>query len=267
MEIKKDVGPDSYHVMDIYNDSPDAINTIIMVHGGGWHFQSKSSMVGIAHVFAEQNYRVVCVSYPLLSFSCVQLLCILAILTLLLVWLCIESELLWIWVIFLGVISDYHAHHPWLTVRDQVEAIKVQIQWLQLKKKCIFLGYSCGAHLATMVAIHTHQVVESCVLISGVYDRKVLCEIWGGRQLCYAGVDEFPTDYATPTKDIRFLFLNASIDLNLKKQTHVYYHKLKDAGLYVRARVIPHTNHWTVHRQWGVSRAWVRDYVLDFIKG
>ncbi len=265
MIVKKDVGPDCHHLMDIYNDTYNSKGTMIMIHGGGWHFQSKSAMVGIAHVFANQGYRVVCVSYPLLAFTFQQMMMVLVLLTLL--FLCfLKMELFWVWILFLGILSEYWSHQPWLTVRDQVEAIKVQIQWIRgdSNEKVIVLGYSCGAHLGAMIAHQTFNVVDCCILISGIYDKSVLCELYGGSQLTFAGVDEFPTDYAMPV-GIRMLLLNASCDLNLKKQAYIYYQKLYEAGVYVKALVVPDTNHWTVHRQWSSKRAWVRDYVIEFI--
>jgi acetyl esterase/lipase len=244
-----------------------------MIHGGGWHFQSKASMVGLAHVMASYNYRVVCVSYPLLAFTFFQLFMVLFLLTLL--YCCfIPLELLWCWLLFVGVLSEYWRHQPWLTIQDQLESIKTQIAWLSnpnnglatlLTQKCILMGYSCGAHSAAMIAHQTHDIVKSCVLISGVYDKETLCELYGGRQLCHAGVDDFPMNYAVPT-DVHFLLINASCDLNLKKQSYLYYQRLYDAGAYVRAIVVPDTNHWTICRQWKTKRTQLLQSVLTFIQ-
>lgn len=266
METKKDVGPDTNHLMDIYNDVQTTKGTIIMIHGGGWHFQSKSSMIGMAHVFANQGYRTVCVSYPLLSFTFAQLLTVLVILTLL--YCCfVKVELLWIWLLLVAILSEYWAHQSWLTVRDQVEAIKVQLQWLCDRdgtSKFTIFGYSCGAHLGAMVAHQTHGIIECCILLSGVYDKSVLGELWGGNQLCLAGVDDFPTNYAPPVAT-RFLLINASCDMNLKKQTYVFYNRLYEAGVYVQAFIVPDTTHWTVHRKWLTDRAWVVERVMTFM--
>ena len=273
MIIKNDIGPDAYRVMDIYNDIPTVKDTIIMIHGGGWHFQSKASMVGLAHVMASQNYRVVCVSYPLLAFTFLQLFMVLFLLTLL--YCCfIPLELLWCWLLFVGVLSEYWQHQPWLTVQDQVEAIKQQIAWLSMSQntqviplvsKCIIMGYSCGAHLGAMIVHQTHNLIKSCVLISGVYDKEILCELYGGHQLSLAGVNDFPMNYSVPT-DVHFLLINASCDLNLKKQSYVYYQKLVDAGAYVRAIIAPDTNHWTICRQWKTKQAHLLQQVVEFLQ-
>jgi acetyl esterase/lipase len=266
MIVKKDVGPDCHHLMDIYNDAQNVHGTVLMIHGGGWHFQSKSAMVGQAYVFAEQGYRVVCVSYPLLSFTFQQMIVAIMILTLIFL-LFVKHELLWIWLILVGIMSEYWSYQPWLTVQDQVEAIKVQLQWVRdtyTNSKITIVGYSCGAHLGAMVAHQTYGVIDCCILISGVYDKSILCELMGGSQLTLAGVDDFPTNYAAPVST-RFLLMNASCDLNLKKQTYVYYHKLYEAGVYVKAMIVPDTNHWTVHRRWSTTRSWVRDAVLEFM--
>jgi acetyl esterase/lipase len=163
----------------------------------------------------------------------------------------------------MGVISEYFKHQPWLTITDQVEAIKVQMAWLAqtYTQKFMIVGYSCGAHLGALLAHQTFDLIESCILISGVYDRKVLYEIKGGDQL---GVDLFPMDLAVPV-GVKFYLINAECDLNLKKQTYVYYHKLYEAGVFVKTLVVPGTTHWTVHRQWGSDRSWVMDKVDEFL--
>jgi len=274
-------------VMDIVLPSSSSTKPwVIMIHGGGWHFQTKSAMEGLACVFANRGYPVVNVSYPLLSFTFDQVLLLLSVLTLLVIlcwaWLRYDVQLLTgLWLMIMMIIGEIWRHKPWLTIEDQLSMILKQVEYIhtryELSSDCpwIVAGYSSGAHLSSLISMRGLPsglgYIHTSVLISGIYGKDLFLEMPASYELYKATFQdvkgEFALEYSQPNDDRTcILLINGESDLNLKKHSYYFYHHLYDAGIYVKSIMIPDTTHWSVHREWSHSRSWVMDQVEEFIE-
>ena len=149
--------------------------------------------------------------------------------------------------------------------------------------RLLLVGHSAGAHLVSLAAtngrylerygLDPHAAVTAVCGLSGVYsDRHLLDDYRGGRALLRSafGLDRdrkhcFPV-YSASRRCPPFLLVNAEHDYGLQRQARDFCVSLRAAGGYCNMRVVPDSNHLTVHKRWDGERAWVADEIDRFLR-
>ncbi len=268
--------------LDVYHTDrgdPRHAPLIVYIHGGGWimgnHMRTRNNCDWLS-----QTFNVVAVSYRLsgLSWHTVQwfigfvsVMCLMMIRTrpwlVLLTWFVLVAALSML-------VSDNNVQHP-THVLDVARATAWAKKHVDYNGSIYLMGHSAGAHLASLLGVHSdyrkglEQDIRGVICLAGVYNPARLRAVTVGKLLhfeVFGGEEEdaFPIYHVKPDSPPHLL-LNASDDMSLKRHTLDYFMTLREAGVFVRSRVYPRTNHFTLCRNWDTTRAAVLNDIRTFV--
>lgn len=269
--------------LDIYVPS-GALGTypvIFYIHGGAWVAGSKARAKSPCQNLAEKGYVCVVPAYTLSKatntqkilafyFSVLTLLSLAIVTTsmkqmgLIILFLLLTVSIFAL--LSMGTAGSQHQtdfQHP-KHITDLANALKWTVENVAEyggdPTQIHVMGYSAGAHLASLLSTNTSYTemaevppgtVKSCVCVSGVYSDKRLAETPLGQQLLYTVFgqrkqyyDAFPI-YNVSSQTPPFLLINGDIDLNLKRHSFDFHYCLRQSGVYSEMAYFP-AHHWNI---------------------
>lgn len=279
--------------LDVYSpvSRSGARTTLVMIHGGAWHWGSKDSMRAQADLLARCGYCVVTISYrlsPLSVYEWFYISVILGLLFLCLLWVASRRShrLLWSALGTMSCIGSLTSvwkqeqntvKHP-AHVHDVVRAI----HWVQDHiseyggdpQRIILWGHSAGAHLASLAACNRSlwyrppRHILGVICLSGVYSWARMQHRLVGMQVAQGSLgnapDAFPITHIS-RQSPPHLLIHAQLDYNLQEHMRDMYIALYEKGVYVDYLIHPGT-HFDMTRDWLFTQRPIMKRMLSFIR-
>lgn len=247
----------------ILQGTRQATPPIIMLHGGAWISGNPRAMLPIARYLNDVGFTVVIPQYSLGVINTVHGA---VNVLLLMVLLYMSLHLGWYGFIF-GLLSTIVIHiHIRLSYQNGVIEPLMDIadllKFLQYEK-VILMGYSAGAHLASLYAtLSKADNISGVVCLSGVYSDKYNMNTSVGQFLAHNIQfmrDPYPIYHVDGIKR-RWLIVNCELDSGLKRDARDFAVALIESGHSVSVKYMETSNHLSCirsHETFDIILSWL----------